>query len=48
MEKIIRVCEITGRVSEVAVNLDTATAMAMVKELASKDEFATYMRVVAK
>lgn len=48
MEKIIRVCEITGRVNEVAVNLDTATAMAMVKELANKDEFATYMRVVAK
>mgnify|MGYP003470312278 CR=1 FL=1 len=48
MEKIIRVCEITGRVSEVAVNLDTATAMTMVRELASKDEFATYMRVVAK
>ena len=45
MEKIIRVCEITGRVTEVAVGLDTAAAMAMVRELASKDEFATYMRV---
>ncbi len=48
MEKIIRVCELTGRVSEVAVNLDTATAMAMVAQLNADDEFATYMRVVAK
>lgn len=48
MEKIIRVCEITGRVSEIAVNLDTATAMAMVAQLNADDMFATYMRVVAK
>ena len=48
MEKIIRVCEITGRVSTVAENLDTATAMAMVRELSQKDKFAEYRRVVAR
>jgi hypothetical protein len=48
MEKVIRVCEITGKVTEIAVNLDTATAMAMVAQLSTDDEFATYMRVVPK
>jgi hypothetical protein len=48
MEKIMRVCEITGRVSIVAENLDTATAMEMVKELSKKDDLAIYRRVVAK
>lgn len=48
MEKIIRICEITGRVNEIAVNLDTATAMAMVAQLNADDELATYVRVVAK
>ena len=48
MEKIIRICEITGRVSTVAENLDTATAMEMVKELSKNDNFAIYRRVVAR
>ena len=48
MEKIMRICEITGRVSIVAENLDTATAMEMVKELSKKDDLAIYRRVVAK
>lgn len=48
MEKIIRICEITGKVSIVAENLDTATAMEKVKELSKKDDLAIYRRVVAK
>lgn len=48
MEKIIRICEITGRVSIVAENLNTETAMEMVKELSKKDHFAEYRRVVAR
>ena len=48
MEKIMRICEITGKVGIVAENLDTATAMEMVKELSKKDKFAEYRRVVAK
>ena len=48
MEKIIRICEITGRVNTVAENLDTVTAMEMVKELSKKDDLAIYRRVVAK
>ena len=48
MEKIIRICEITGRVSTVAENLDTTTAMEMVKKLSKKDDLAIYRRVVAK
>ena len=48
MEKIIRICEITGKVSIVAENLNTATAMEMVKELSKKDNFAEYRRVVAR
>ena len=48
MEKIIRICEITGRVNTVAENLDTVTTMEMVKELSKKDDLAIYRRVVTK
>ena len=48
MEKVIRVCEITGKVKEMAVNLTTAEAMEMVALLNANDEFATYLRVVAR
>ena len=48
MEKVIRVCEITGRVTVVAEGLNTEEAMAMVRKLSREDEFATYRRVVAK
>ena len=48
MEKIIRICELTGRVSVVAEGLSTAEAMEMVKRLSGEDEFAMYRRVVSK
>lgn len=48
MEKIIRVCEFTGKVTVVAENLTTAEAMAKVIELSKGDDFAMYRRVVAK
>ena len=46
MERVIRVCEITGKMTVVATNLTTNEAMALVKELAAGDQFATYRRVV--
>jgi hypothetical protein len=46
MEKVIRICEITGKVTTIAENVDTATAMQIVKENAATDPFATYRRVV--
>ena len=45
MEKVIRVCEITGRVTVVAECVNTERAMEIVKELAPKDEFGRYIRV---
>ena len=47
MEKVIRICEITGRVTTVATNLTTAEAMALVREKAKADEFGEYRRVIA-
>lgn len=46
MEKVIRICEITGAKTTIATNLTTEEAMELVKRLAKEDEFATYMRVV--
>lgn len=46
MEKVIRICEITGRMSVVAKNLTTEQAIALVKEESRKDEFATYRRAI--
>ena len=46
MEKVIRICEITGRKTVVATNLTTEEAIALVRELATGDKFATYRRVV--
>jgi hypothetical protein len=46
MEKVIRICEITGRMTIIAENVDTATAMQLVRENAKNDPFATYTRVV--
>lgn len=48
MERVIRVCEMTGRVTVVAEGLNTEDAMAMVRELSREDEFAMYRRVVVK
>ena len=45
MEKVIRVCEITGRVTVVAECVDTERAKELIKELAPKDEFGRYIRV---
>lgn len=46
MEKVIRICEITGEVMTVATNLTTNEAMALIKEKAPKDEFGDYRRVI--
>ena len=46
MEKVIRICEITGRMTVVATNLTTEQAIAMVRELAKEDEFGEYRRVL--
>lgn len=46
MEKVIRICEITGKKTVIVDNVDTATAMQIVRENAANDPFATYMRVV--
>ena len=45
MFNVVRVCEITGRVTVVAKNLDLENAMLKVKELAEKDRLATFFRV---
>ena len=46
MEKVIRICEITGRKTVVAENLTTEEAMALVREKSREDEFGSYMRIV--
>ena len=46
MEKVIRICEITGRVSTIATNLTTEEAIDLVCELAKEGDFATYRRVI--
>ena len=38
MEKVIRICEITGRMTVVATNLTTEQAKALVREKAKADE----------
>ena len=45
MEKVIRICEITGRMTVVADNLTTEQAMHMVKNLSQEDQFGDYRRV---
>jgi hypothetical protein len=45
MEKVIRICEITGKVTTIAENVDAETAMQIVRENAATDPFARYMRV---
>ena len=46
MEKVIRICELTGRMTVVATDLTTEQAKALVKERAKVDEFGDYRRVV--
>ena len=47
MEKVIRICEITGRVTTIATNLTTEEAKALIRERAKADEFGEYRRVLA-
>jgi hypothetical protein len=48
MEKVIRICELTGRMTVVATNLTTDEAIALVRERAKADEFGDYRRVVTE
>lgn len=45
-EKVIRVCEMTGRMTVVKDNLTTDETMALVREKTKGDEFARYIRIV--
>lgn len=47
MEKVIRICEITGRMTVVATNLTTEEAIALVIKEHANDPFGDYRRVVA-
>lgn len=46
MEKVIRICEITGRVVTIATNLTTEQAKALIRERHAGDPFGDYRRVV--
>jgi hypothetical protein len=46
MEKVIRICEITGRMTVVATNLATEEAMALVREKTQADPYGAYRRVL--
>ena len=46
MEKVIRICEITGKMTVVVEQVDTETAKEIVKKLSCEDEFGCYYRVV--
>ena len=48
MENIIRVCEMTGKVTVVAEGLTTEKAMEMVRELNKTAFLEHYTRVVAR
>jgi hypothetical protein len=45
MEKVIRVCEITGKVTTIATGLTAEQAKALIKEKARNDEFGQYLRI---
>ena len=46
MEKVIRICEITGKKTTIATNLTTEMAKELVKGLAKEDALGQYVRVV--
>ena len=48
MERVVRICEITGRMTVVAEKVYTETAKQIVKELSKQDEFGCYLRVVTE
>ena len=45
MEKVIRICEITGRMTVVVEQVDAETAKDIVRKLSREDEFGCYRRV---
>lgn len=45
MEQVIRICEITGRMTVVAESLTTQEAMDLVAKKSREDEFGSYRRV---
>lgn len=45
MEKVIRICEITGRMTVVADNLTTKEAKNLVAKKSREDAFGDYRRV---
>ena len=45
MEKVIRVCDITGRKTVVAERVTMYEAMNLIRKLSAEDEFAHYYRV---
>ena len=48
MEKVIRICELTGKKMVIAENLITEQAIEIVKMKSKEDEFGCYRRVVTK
>lgn len=45
MERVIRVCEITGRKTVVAERVTMYEAMQLIRKLSAEDEFAHYYRI---
>ena len=45
MERVIRVCDITGRKSVVAERVTMYEAMELIRKLSAEDEFAHYYRI---
>lgn len=46
MEKVIRICEITGRMTTIATNLTTDEAKALVRKLHAEDPYGEYRRAI--
>jgi hypothetical protein len=45
MERVIRVCDITGRKTVVADGIPMYEAMELIRKLSAEDEFAHYYRI---
>lgn len=45
MTKVIRVCEITGRVNTIATNLTDQQASNLIQQLSANDDFGSYYKV---
>lgn len=45
MERVIRVCEITGRKTVIAEGLTSEQAIALIRATAPTDEYARYIRI---